>query len=230
MTPLSDIYLDSSPCSYIEGISTNMTYFFAEDLNSIELDYILENGIRKFGKFFFINSCPNCMKCTPIRIVVDDFIITKEWRRVIKKNSDIKMEIRELSFREEIFEIYRDHSTRFEKSSENIDVENFKESFFDSSCPSLQMEYYLNGELIAVDFLDISSRGLSSVYFIFKTKYSSRSLGNYSIIREIEYAKSLGLKYYYLGYYIEGNQSMEYKNRFKPNEKMDWNSGVWSRL
>jgi len=234
MTSLSDIYLDSSDCNYIKGISTNMTYFFATDLDEEELDYVLENGIRKFGNFFFINNCSNCLRCIPIRVLVDHFIITKEWKRVIKKNSDIKIKIKELCFREEIFDIYKDHKSRFDKNDEiidgnnyNEDIENFKESFFFKSCPSLQVEYYLGEELIAVDFLDKSNNGLNSVYFIFKTKYSKRGLGNYSVIKEIEYAKSIGLKYYYLGYYIKENPRMEYKDKFKPNEKMDWSSGLW---
>ena len=47
--------------------------------------------------------------------------------------------------------------------------------------------------------------------------------------KEIEFAKSLGLKYYYLGYYIENNKSMSYKNRFFPNEKYIWESGFWKK-
>ena len=32
----------------------------------------------------------------------------------------------------------------------------------------------------------------------------------------------------YLGYYVEGCRSMEYKNRFRPCQLMDWDTGEWT--
>jgi arginine-tRNA-protein transferase len=47
------------------------------------------------------------------------------------------------------------------------------------------------------------------------------------VLRESEYALSLGLDYYYLGYYVRDNISMAYKNNFHVNEKMNWSTGKW---
>ncbi|MFC1671337.1 arginyltransferase, partial [Spirochaetota bacterium] len=107
------------------------------------------------------------------------------------------------------------------------DIEDFMANFYSESCPSVQSEYYLKDQLIAVGFLDMSSKSLSSIYFIFKTAYEKYSLGTFGALKEIEYTSSLGLKYYYLGYYIENNQSMSYKNRFQPNEKYNWQNEKW---
>ena len=52
-------------------------------------------------------------------------------------------------------------------------------------------------------------------------------LGTFGAIKEIEFAASRGLKYYYLGYYIENNHSMSYKDRFHPNEKYNWHEDRW---
>ena len=95
------------------------------------------------------------------------------------------------------------------------------------SCPSIQSEYYLDNRLIAVGFLDVSNISLSSIYFIYNTEYMKYSPGTLSILREAEYAASIGLPYYYLGYYIEENKSMSYKNSFRINEKMNWESEAW---
>lgn len=68
---------------------------------------------------------------------------------------------------------------------------------------------------------------MSSIYFIYRDEYTKFRLGIFSALKEAEYAHSLGLKHYYLGYYIENNLKMAYKNSFHINEKMEWNTGIW---
>jgi arginine-tRNA-protein transferase len=91
----------------------------------------------------------------------------------------------------------------------------------------MQSEYYIDDKLAGVGFIDISSNSLSSIYFIYSSGFKKYRLGTFSALKETEYALSLGLKYYYLGYFIEKNSSMAYKNSFHINEKMDWESGKW---
>ena len=54
----------------------------------------------------------------------------------------------------------------------------------------------------------------------------NRGVGTFGALYEIEYARSLGLFYYYLGYYIGGCGSMSYKGNFKPYELLDMD-GRW---
>ena len=75
----------------------------------------------------------------------------------------------------------------------------------------------------------MTTRGLSSIYYIYKTSFEQYRLGTYSAIREAEHAASLGLSYYYLGYYIEENPHMAYKGHFHPHETFDWSRETWSR-
>lgn len=202
-------------------------YFFAHNINERELDGLLNRGWRKFGEYYFRPSCGDCMRCIPIRILTQEFKPTKNQRRILRVCSDIEVRFRELQYRDEIFEIYRDHSmNRFGKES---DPDEFITAFYTPSCPALQSEYYRNGELVAVGFIDISSNSLSSVYFVYKTSIEQLKLGTYSILKEVEYAASLGMKYYYLGYYIEENRRMEYKGHFHPHEKYDWSNQRWNR-
>jgi len=68
---------------------------------------------------------------------------------------------------------------------------------------------------------------LSSVYFFFDPDYSKLGIGTFSILKEIEHARSLDLPYYYLGYYVPGCDSMEYKDSFRPREHYDWEEKRW---
>lgn len=187
---------------------------------------MLINGWRRFGLYFFRPSCLNCAKCIPIRVRINDFLPSKSQIRVCKKNNFVKLFIKKLEYREELFNIYKEHS--LDRFNQVADKEDFIESFFYDAVPAFQSEYYLNDELIAFGFIDMSNEALSSVYYVYKTKYKFLSLGTFSILKEIEYGKSLGLKYYYLGYYIKENRHMSYKNKFKPYELYDWHGKKWN--
>lgn len=218
---------DFTPCSYIADRMWRFEYFFAHGLDGRELDLLLQRGWRKFGEYYFRPHCGECRRCIPIRLLAQELDPRKSQRRVMRKCAGIDVRFCELDFREEIFEIYRDHSlNRFGKES---DEDEFLASFYSRSCPSLQSEYYRDGELIAVGYLDLSRESLSSVYFIYKTAHERLRLGTYSVIREAEYAASQGLKYYYLGYLVEENESMAYKGHFHPHETYDWERQTWVR-
>ena len=214
-------------CPYFQEERCRFEYFYARNLDGEELNDLLKQGWRKFGMYYFRPECGRCRRCIPIRILAQEFAPTKNQKRVMKKCSKITVQFSEMAYRDEIFEIYRDHSHhRFGRESSKKD---FIDAFYTPSCPSMQSEYYLDGGLIAVGFIDTSLESFSSVYFVYKAQYEQYRLGTYSVVKEVEYAAIQGMKYYYLGYYIEEIQSMAYKNHFHPNEKFDWERQKWVR-
>jgi arginine-tRNA-protein transferase len=52
---------------------------------------------------------------------------------------------------------------------------------------------------------------------------SEHSLGSYMILEHIEYARSLGMPFVYLGYWIDGCRKMSYKSRFQPQQHLTEN-------
>lgn len=221
-----EIFREKSDCGYFKDLTAEVEYFFAQEwIDKKTLNELLETGWRKFGRVFFRDSCAFCRKCLPIRVPVDLFAESKSQKRLLKKNQSIQIKISELQCSPEIFEIYQSHSkSRFSK---NAVFEEFYNNFYQIANFGIQAEYYVEGKLAGVGFLDYAQEALSTVYFIYKEEYAYLGLGNYSILKEIELTKNLGLKYYYLGYYVPGNKTMEYKNRFFPNQKMNWETGEW---
>lgn len=212
-------------CPYIDGKESCNEFFLAYNLSKTELDELLETGWRKFGIYFYKPKCPNCTSCLPLRVLTNEFVQTNSQRKIFKKNSDIEIKVKPLEYRDEIFDLYLKHSkTRFNQESSPGE---FKVSHFYVSCPSFQMEYTLNEKLVAVGFLDIGHRGLSSVYFIFDPDFSKRSLGIFGALYEINYARELSIPFYYLGYFVPSNSSMAYKNQFKPYEIFNWAKKSW---
>ena len=75
-------------------------------------------------------------------------------------------------------------------------------------------------DLIAVALTDVLSDGISMVYSFYDPKIEHMSLGTYMILEHVEYARTLGLPYLYLGYWIEGSKKMDYKGRFLPQQRL----------
>ena len=86
-----------------------------------------------------------------------------------------------------------------------------------------------NGILIGLGFLDVGAVCLSSVYFVYDPSYCKRSLGMFSIVKEIELAASMKKTLYCLGLYCKGRQFLSYKDKFSPYESLDYNTGIWKR-
>jgi len=214
-----------SLCPYLPDRKKQIRYFLASELNESDISLLLAKGWRKFGVYFFQPSCPDCSECIPVRVLCDEFKPSKSQRRNLKKNSNIDIVFAPLKYSERAFEIYKDHSSQ--RFSQDCNLEEFISGFFSPSVPSLQSEYYLNGELIGLGFLDKGEDCLSSVYFIYDTKFSHLGLGTFSILKEIEHAQMLGLKYYCLGYYVQECQRMAYKNNFRPREHYNWLEDKW---
>jgi len=204
---------------------SRIEYFFATAVNSEEFNDKLCAGWRRFGYFFFRPNCEVCFACIPIRIDVSALTPSRSQRRIIRKNTDTKVNFTNLRYTEEIFSIYKEHS--WDRFQQDTTKEHFVESFYTNAVPALQSEYYIEGELAAVGFIDMSSEAMSSVYFFYKTKFRGYSLGTFSVLRESEFALSLGKKFYYLGYYISENHSMQYKNQFKPYQLFNWHIQNW---
>ena len=229
MQILQELQLDElNLCPYLPDRQKQFQYFFAQNLNETEIGFILSKGWRKFGAYYFRPACPACRDCTPLRVLTYEFQPTKSQRKNLRKNEAIQVKFGPLTYSKRAYDIYVEHSrSRFDQESS---LDSFLFNFYTPSCPALQSEYYLDDRLIALGFLDHGLDCLSSVYFVYDTDYAHLGLGTFSILKEIEYAKSMSLPYYYLGYYIRDCRRMNYKDRFEPREHFDWSSGIWRRV
>ena len=216
---------EHTECPYLPERSKQYRYFLAGNVTKGEMDELLHVGWRKFGIYFFSPACFGCRQCVPVRIPVGSFSPSRSQRRIWRKNSDVRVEFKPLTFSPAIFEIYSQHSV--ERFGQETSLDEFLFSFFLPSCPSLQAEYYLGEQLIGVGFLDYGQVSLSSVYFAFDPHYSARRLGTFSVLKEIEFARSKGFHNYYLGYFVPGCSRMLYKSSFLPCEFFSWEENTW---
>ena len=97
--------------------------------------------------------------------------------------------------------------------------------FIESCTDTREFRYYLGERLIGVSILDFGEKDISSVYFYFDPALSDRSLGNFSVLFEIEWMKQQQMRFYYLGLYVAECSHLSYKARFYPHHRMI--EGAW---
>jgi arginine-tRNA-protein transferase len=105
------------------------------------------------------------------------------------------------------------------------DPTDYIESFVENPFDTQEWCYYLGDRLVGVGYVDRLPDGLSAIYFYHDPAERHRSLGTFNVLSVIRAAAAAGLPHVYLGYYVAGCGSLEYKARFRPAEVLGPDGG-----
>lgn len=203
--------------------------FHIEQVTPLQLDTLLASGWRHFGSQFFRYSLgiyeSDIRRVIPLRICLHGFSFSKSQRRVLRQNHDAVVELHPIEVTDESTALFERHKTRF-KTGVPESISDFISS--PMPCEALELNVRIDDRLVAVSYFDIGERTVSAIYGMFDPELSSRSLGIFTMLKEIEYAIEQGREFYYQGYAYEGPSFYDYKKRFRGTERYDWN-GDWSR-
>ena len=211
----------SEKCSYIPDHEQTTHYKIIQECDIEYNAHLIERGWRRFGNMYFRPMCEGCSACESIKINVNSYQFSKSERRVMKKNTHIKTVLRKPTASHAhiaLFEKYHNHMhERRGWDKQPINIKNYYMSFVNGYNEYGYEVLYFDGEkLIAVDLIDILPNGISSIYFYYDPDYQHLSLGKYSMLRQISYAKNNHLEWIYMGYYVKACQSLAYKADYKP--------------
>jgi arginine-tRNA-protein transferase len=106
------------------------------------------------------------------------------------------------------------------------DADNYINSFVDNPFPTEEWCYYVGTQLVAVGYVDNLPPALSAIYFFYDPIERRRSLGTWNVLCLLAEAARRRLPHVFLGYYVAGCHSMEYKALFRPCE-VRGPDGVW---
>ena len=226
----SSIFL---PCDYFADRTS--AYYFAESVSAPpEVLYaaLCSHGWRRQGRAIYQPACTGCKECISCRVNTEQFQPDPTMRRTLRRNSDLELTIKKIpKDTQELYDLYLKYISARHPNSimRNYSEDEFQKALFDTCCATCILEYRLNTKLVCAAITDVLPIGLSAVYTFFDPLLSSRSLGTYSILRQIDLTQRLtSAKYLYLGYWLPSVRNMSYKTRFQPAEVF-WNQ-QWQPL
>lgn len=217
---------EREPCAYLPSQSSTIEYRFVPDLTDEQFAGLLCRGWRRMGSSLHRPVCSACQACQCVRIDVREFQPTRSQRRNLKRNQHVRLKVRQPGLSLELLDLYdryhRDMQQRRNWGYEPITAMEYAGSFLAGPVRFLrEFQYYADQELVGVGLVDQIAESISSVYFFHAPEWRSRGLGTYSILKEVEYARSQGFKYNYLGFWISDCVSMSYKSRFRPQQRLE---------
>ena len=233
--------LPPEACSYLPGRTSQMEYRFGHGVAATEFEHLLARGWRRFGSTIFRPKCPGCQECRSLRIAVDQFCPSKSQRKALRRNADVSILTQPASVTGDhiaLFNAYHaDMHHRRGWRREAITEDEYYLTFVSGDCDfAHEMLFFSEGKLLGVALVDLMPASSSSVYFFHDPSWRPASPGTYSLLMEIEAARQSGRAHHYLGYWVAGNQSMQYKANFRPHELLaghvgdgvtpDWNASV----
>ena len=213
-------------CAYLEGKSVRMNYKYVFSSNSEFNTTVVQRGWRRFGKYYFYPICQGCNECKSLRVNVSNFKPSKSQRKAINRNKETKLVVQSPSVTPQHLDLYNKyHAWKHLKDGwkgGNISPKEYLENFAEGAKNfGKEILYFIDSKLVGVDLIDIVDDGISSIYFFYDPDYARYSLGTYSLLKQIDIAKELGLKWIYLGYWVDGCRAFEYKTNFAPLEILD---------
>lgn len=210
-------------------MSLENQYFYCLQATPDQMDRLWAQGWRHFGTFFFrySTSVHSGKRCTviPLRIDLEKFSLSRSQKRVLAKNKDVQIVIRDTTIDSVKEELFFQHIERFEDNIPSSVYDFLSEVPASVPCHNQEICVYLENKLIAASFLDLGETSTSAVYAMFDTQESKRSLGILTMLVAINYARELGCRYYYPGYAYREPSFYDYKKRFSGLEYFDWHQG-----
>ena len=200
-----------------------------------DMDALWSGGWRHFGRVFFRYSRQHTadgepQHITPLRIDLKRWQPTKSQRRVLARNADLRWEMEPTKLDDDLRAMFQRHKARFRENIPET-LENFLGEAPESGPCDCRMLRVFEGEmLLAASFLDVGQNAVSSVYAVFEPEAARRSLGTFTMLLELQFARDSGFEFLYPGYATQEPSAYDYKKQFTGVEWLDFDTGAWQEL
>lgn len=221
--PLRLLLGTEQPCGYLPRRLSRSAFVAPQTQVTGEVyGALIANGFRRSGDYAYRPACSNCKACVPARVPVAGFAPNRAQRRTLKRNMDLRFK-RSTTLGEEHFALYRRYLlARHPFGGMDADDAKAFHEFLGSSWGVTEFwSFYEDDVLRMVAVVDRLPQGLSAVYTFYDPEQTARSLGTYAVLSQIATAQHEGLPYLYLGYWVAGSATMDYKRHFAPLELFD---------
>jgi arginine-tRNA-protein transferase len=219
------------PCSYLPGRDAQTLFFDPrETITTSTYQRLTEIGFRRSGSHLYRPHCATCNACIPSRLPVAEFRPNRRQRRVERRNDDIVIRMEEAAFTPRHYDLYSRYIAARHRDGDMYPPsrDQFRSFLLSQWSNTVFLSSYLDDELVSVAVTDYHPGGLSAIYTFFDPALATRSLGVFSILRQVRLCRELDAPHLYLGYWIRECDKMRYKADYRPVELLI--NERWTRL
>ena len=206
------------------------------DVTPAELGEMLSRGWRRFGPCYFRPQCASCEACVTLRVNVADFHPSRSQRRARNRASRLRRTVGKPVVDEARLALYRKwhHEREQHRGWEPspLRAERYALDFAFPHPSAREAAYWDGDRLVGVSLFDETPDALSAVYFFYDPELHRDSLGVANVVALIDDARAAKKPWMYLGYRVQGCESLEYKAGFLPHQLLkarpaDDQMGTW---
>jgi arginyl-tRNA--protein-N-Asp/Glu arginylyltransferase len=217
-----------SPCPYLPGRDSRILALRPERLDPPLYQAFLDLNFRRLGDVVYRPACDGCHECRQLRVDVGGFSPSRAQRRCRRANADLAVLTGPPEPTEEKLEVYRRYLASRHDGQMSGTREEFL-SFVHDAAPFTREVVFREpgGRLVGAGIFDETDRALSAVYFYFDPDLAARSPGVYNVLWLVEECARRRRRWLYLGYFVQGAPTMEYKGGYRPHQLLAEERGEW---
>ena len=190
---------------------------------------LMDANFRRSGTVLYQPICRGCRLCVQIRVPVARFAPRTSQRRCWRRNADLTVTVDRPSLTDEKYDLYRRYVAEWhgDRPGDVPTLGDLRNFLYESPVETVEFTYRdADHKLLAIGICDVCPESLSSVYFYFDPAESRRGLGTFGAMAEIKWADEHAVPFYYLGYWVKGCPTMDYKVSYRPAQLL-YPDGVW---
>ena len=237
MQELFRVIEDPRTCSYLPQERASLEIRLVTNMDAGEYRDLMERGYRRFGIQIFRPACKSCRECRSMRVPVQQFTLSRSQKRVLRLNRHLRAELHPAFATGQHVDLLNRYHRYMHRHRgwplQQVTLQTYYRDFVAGAADSGKQWLYFDGEvLVGVALMDAVPGAISLVYCYYHPEWRDQSLGTYSILNQLLWAKAAGFDYAYLGYWVEGCPSLSYKSRYVPHEILqglpgEGQSAVW---
>lgn len=205
---------------------------YLEEVKGSTLDEFLSRGWYRMGPSIFsthyIYFEGTIYSCIWLRTCLDDYTYPKSLAKLYRKNtSRLTHTFEPVEYSDDLEDLFQKYRLTFKGNLPDTLSAYMMDSLDKNIYETYLVKVFAEDRLIACSIFDIGENSIASIFGFYDPAFSSMSLGLYTMLLEIEFAKQNAIQLYYIGYFVPGNPRFDYKLRIATIEYLDFKTRKW---